>query len=109
MIRFDGFDRIWIAGFKLFKIGFDAITGWKLRLNGDENNEIVLSGVSQDNVELFGAALVYFINMASAANLSLEVPAEIRDILTKSFLERHPKIKSITDSVCAVVLRKSSE
>ncbi len=91
------------------EIGFDAITGWKLRLNGDENNEIVLSGVCEDNVELFGAALVYFINIASAANLSLEVPAETRDVLTKSFLERHPKIKSLTDSVFEVFLPKSSE
>jgi len=91
------------------KIGFDAITGWKLRLNGDENDDIVLSGVCEDNVELFASALVYFINIASAANLSLEVPAETRDVLTKSFLERHPKIKSLTDSVFEVLLPKSSE
>ncbi|OAD23776.1 hypothetical protein THIOM_000382 [Candidatus Thiomargarita nelsonii] len=91
------------------EIGFDAITGWKLRLNGDDNYDIVLSGVYEDNVELFGSALVYFINIASAANLSLEVPAETRDVLTKSFLERHPKIKSMTDSVFEVLVPKSSE
>jgi len=91
------------------EIGLDAITGWKLRLNGDNNYEIVLSGVCEDNVELFASALVYFINIASATNLSLEVPAETRDVLTKSFLERHPKIKSITDSVFGVLTPKSSE
>jgi len=91
------------------EIGFDAITGWKLRLNGDDNYDIVLSGVYEDNVELFGSALVDFINIASAANLSLEVPAETRDVLTKSFLERHPKIKSMTDSVFEVLVPKSSE
>jgi hypothetical protein len=83
--------------------------GWKLRLNGDDNYDIVLSGLCEDSVELFASALVYFINIASGANLSLEVPEETRDVLTKSFLERHPEIKSMTDSVFEALTPKSSE
>lgn len=91
------------------EIDFDAIMGWKLRLNGDDNYDIVLSGLCEDSVELFASALVYFINIASGANLSLEVPEETRDVLTKSFLERHPEIKSMTDSVFEALTPKSSE
>ncbi len=83
----------------LHEIGLNSITGWKLRLNGNSDYEIALSGVSEDNVELFASALVYFINMASGSNLTLKIPQETQDYLTKTFLERHPKIKSITDSV----------
>jgi tetratricopeptide (TPR) repeat protein len=93
----------------LHEIGLNAITGWKLRLNGNTDYEIAISGVSEDNVELFASALVYFINMASGANFTLQVPPETRDYLTKTFLERHPKIKSITDSVLNKIMLNSSE
>ncbi len=83
----------------LHEIGLNAITGWKLRLNGNTDYDIALSGVSEDNVELFASALVYFINIASSANFALQIPEETKDYLTKTFLERHPKIKSMTDSV----------
>jgi hypothetical protein len=83
----------------LHEIGFNSITGWKLRLNGNADYEIALSGVSEDNVELFASALVYFINMALGADFTLRVPQETQDYLTKSFLERHPEIKSMTNSV----------
>jgi len=93
----------------LHEIGLNAITGWKLKLNGNTDYEIALSGVSEDNVELFASALVYFINMASGANFTLQVPTETRDYLTKTFLERHPKLKSMTDSVLNKIMPSSSE
>ena len=82
------------------EIDFSSLTGWKLRLNKNEKYEIVLSKLSTENVELFASALVYYINLVRKdAQLTLQIPAETRDILTKSFLERHPKLKSMTDSV----------
>lgn len=81
------------------EVGIDAINGWKFRFNKDKNYEIVLSGLNEDNVELFASAVIYFINMVSGVNLTLQVPEETRDALNKNFLERHPKIKSMTDSV----------
>jgi hypothetical protein len=49
-----------------------GITGWKLQLNQNEENEIVLSELSENNVKLFVRAFVYFINMASDADLVLQ-------------------------------------
>lgn len=89
------------------EIGLDAITGWKLRFNEDDKYEFVLSGLCQDNVELFASAIVYFINIASGSDLTLQVPEETREVLTKSFLERHPKIKEITDSVLDALPKSS--
>jgi len=80
-----------------------TIIHWKLRFNQNTDNEIILSQLSQENLELFASALVYFINMAQGANLTLEIPVATREVLSKTFLERHPKIKSITDSVFGVL------
>jgi hypothetical protein len=76
---------------------------WKIRLNENTDNEIILSRLSQENLELFASALVYFINIAQGANLTLQIPIATREVLSKTFLERHPKIKSITDSVFGVL------
>ena len=80
-----------------------TIIHWKLRLNQNTDNEIILSQLSQENLELFASALVYFINMAQGADLTLQIPVATREVLSKTFLERHPKIKSITDSVFGVL------
>jgi hypothetical protein len=45
---------------------------WKLRLNEDEKNDIILSDMSERGVQLFASGLVYFINVASDANLTLQ-------------------------------------
>jgi hypothetical protein len=72
-----------------------SLGGWRLILNKDENkdedNEIALSQVPAENVELFASALVYFINRASGANLKLQVPKETRAVLDNTFEEMHPK------------------
>lgn len=77
------------------EIDLQSIGGWRLILNKDENededNEIALSQVPAENVELFASALVYFINRASGANLRLQVPEETRAVLDKTFKEMHPK------------------
>lgn len=86
------------------EIGFQSITGWRLRFNKNSNHDIILTCLSEENVELFASALVYFINLASGANLTLEVPEETRAVLTKNFLERHPKIKSMADSIFDIIM-----
>jgi hypothetical protein len=88
---------------------FQSISGWKLRLNENKDYDIVLSQLSTDNVELFASAIVYFINIASDANLTLQVPEETKEILVKTFLERHPKIKSMTDSVFGAIMPEKSD
>ncbi|MDM8561674.1 hypothetical protein [Candidatus Parabeggiatoa sp. HSG14] len=92
----------------IHKMGFQSTTGWKLRLNKDKNYDIVLSKLSTDNVELFASTIVYFINVISDANLTLQVPEETKDVLTKTFLERHPKIQSMTDSVFGAIMPEKS-
>ena len=64
-----------------------SITGWKLRLNDNEDYDIFLSKLSTNNVELFASAIVYLINLASGANLTLQVPHEIREVLIKAYFE----------------------
>ena len=92
----------------IHEIDVSSITGWKLRLN--DNYDIGLSKLSSENVELFALALVYYINLADKkANLILQVPHETREVLTKSFLERHPQLQSITDSVVEVFTPDLSE
>jgi len=91
------------------EISIKSVMGWKLRLNNNKDYEIVLSKLSDENVELFASAFVYFINIASNANLTLEIPAATQDVLTKSFLERHPKIKSMTDSVFGIFSSKDAK
>jgi hypothetical protein len=93
----------------IHEIGLSSLGGWKLRLNEDENNDIVLSQLSADNVELFASALVYFINVAAHTQLALQIPQATQEVLTKTFLERHPQIKSITDSVFSLFTPKSTE
>ncbi len=91
------------------EVSIKSVKGWKLRLNQNKDYEIVLSKLSDENVELFASAFVYFINIASNANLTLEIPAKTQDVLTKSFLERHPKIKSMTDSVFGLFSSKDAK
>jgi len=91
------------------EVSIKSVMGWKLRLNQNKDYEIVLSKLSDENVELFASAFVYFINIASNANLTLEIPAKTQDVLTKSFLERHPKIKSMTDSVFGLFSSKDAK
>ncbi|NJO18419.1 MAG: hypothetical protein HC877_22600, partial [Thioploca sp.] len=91
----------------IHEIGLASISGWKLRLNEDEKNDIVLSQLSADNVELFAATLVYFINVATHTQLALQIPSATQEVLTKTFLERHPQIKSVTDSVFGLFMPKS--
>jgi hypothetical protein len=93
----------------IHELGLSTITGWKIRLNGSEINDIVLSQLSEDNVELFANALVYYINMVTGGQLALQVPQETRDVLTKTFLERHPQIKSVTDSIFSAIMPKKAE
>lgn len=73
------------------------ITGWKLRLNKSEENEIVLSQLSEDNVELFVSAFIYFINLASDANLILQKSQDAQNFLEKAFEEKHPQVNSMID------------
>jgi hypothetical protein len=68
----------------VYERGIKSITGWKLRLNEDDNYGIFLSKLSADNVELFASAVVYFINVAEGKNLMLQVPEETRKVLTKN-------------------------
>jgi hypothetical protein len=91
------------------EVSIKSVMGWKLRLNQNKDYEIVLSKLSDENVELFASAFVYFINIASKANLTLEIPPKTQDVLTKSFLERHPKIKSMTDSVFGLFSSKDAK
>jgi hypothetical protein len=114
----------------IYEIGLSSLGGWKLRLNEEKNhdnnennnenddkenkennddNDIVLSQLSVDNVELFASALVYFINIAANTQLTLQIPPATQEVLTKTFLERHPQIKSITDSVFSLFTPKSAE
>jgi hypothetical protein len=93
----------------IHEIGLSSIGGWKLRLNEDEKNDIVLSQLSADNVELFASTLVYFINVAARTQLALQIPQATQDVLTKTFLERHPQIKSATDSVFSLFTPKSTD
>lgn len=51
-----------------------GFTNWKLRFNDNKDNEIVLSHLSDENSQLFASALIYFINIASQTNLTLQVP-----------------------------------
>lgn len=93
----------------IHEIGLTSIGGWKLRLNEDEKNDIVLSQLSADNVELFADTLVYFINVAAHTQLALQIPPATQEVLTKTFLERHPQIKSVTDSVFGLFTPKSTD
>ena len=70
---------------------------WKLRLNNDQ--DISLPKFSVENVEVFAWALVYFFNIHSSHSLTLQIADSAKEMLNTSFLERHPKIKSFTDSV----------
>lgn len=92
----------------IHEIGLASIGGWKLRLNEDEKNDIVLAQLSADNVELFASTLVYFINVAAHTQLALQIPQATQDVLTKTFLERHPQIKSATDSVFGLFTPKKA-
>ena len=56
----------------IHEMDLSSLAHWKLRLN--EEYDIVLSQLSAHNVKLFASAVVYFINMASGAHLSLQVP-----------------------------------
>ncbi len=79
------------------------LSGWKIRLNDKAENEIALSKLSEDNVELFAQALVYLVNLTSGKPpLTLQLSNSAKDILTKSFLDRNPKIRSMTDSVLGI-------
>jgi hypothetical protein len=69
-----------------YETSLSALHDWKLKLN--EDYEIVLSDLSVENVERFAQAFVYFINIASNANLTLQVPNETRAVLEKAFSER---------------------
>ena len=93
----------------IHEVGLQSITGWKLRLNDKEDYDIVLSKLYEDNVELFASTLVYLINSGSKTVLALQIPKETQDVLTKTFLERHPKIKSVTDSIFGVLMPKKTE
>ena len=88
----------------IHELGLSSITGWKLRLNDNGDHDIVLAQLTEENVEMFAKAIVYFINIAAKASLILDVPQETRDILTKTFLERHPEIKSVTDSIFGAIM-----
>lgn len=70
---------------------------WKLRLNNDQ--DIILPKLSTENVEIFASALVYFFNSTLSNKLTLQITDSAKEILNKSFLDRHPKMKSFTDSV----------
>ncbi len=65
----------------VYERGIKSFTGWKLRLNEDDNYGIFLSKLSVGNVELFASAVVYFINIAEGKNLMLQVPEETRKLL----------------------------
>lgn len=90
------------------EIGLKSITGWKLKLNDSEDFEIGLPELAEENIELFAKSVVYFINLAFEAQLTLQLSEETRDVLTKTFLERHPKIKSVTDSIFSVIMPEKS-
>lgn len=86
-----------------------ALNAWKLRLNENKDYTMVLVGLSEDNVEMFANAVTYLINSVVGNKLTLQVSPEAKEVLTKSFLERHPKIKSLTDSVLGVFGSKKVE
>ncbi len=86
-----------------------ALNAWKLRLNENKDYTMVLVGLSEDNVEMFANAVTYLINSVVGNKLTLQVSPEAKEVLTKSFLERHPKIKSLTDSVLGVFGSKNAE
>jgi hypothetical protein len=88
----------------IHELGLSSITGWKLRLNDNGDHDIVLAQLTEENVEMFAKAIVYFINIAAKASLILDIPQETQDILTKTFLERHPEIKSVTDSIFGAIM-----
>jgi hypothetical protein len=85
------------------------LNAWKLRFNDKKDNDLVLSKLSEDNVELFANAVVYFINTVTKPQLTLQLTNEAKDALTKSFMERYPQIKSMTDSVLGVFGTKKAE
>lgn len=86
-----------------------ALNAWKLRLNENKDYTMVLVGLSEDNVEMLANAVTYLINSVVGNKLTLQVSPEAKEVLTKSFLERHPKIKSLTDSVLGVFGSKNAE
>ncbi|MCK5719937.1 MAG: hypothetical protein KAH84_08345 [Thiomargarita sp.] len=83
------------------------VTDWKLLLNNDQ--EIILSNLSIDNMELFAFTFVYFINIATNKNLALKIPQATQKLLADSFSERHPKMRSITDSALGIFLPHPAE
>jgi cobalamin biosynthesis protein CobT len=99
-VAFDEISKISL----IHELGLSSITGWKLRLNDNGDHDIVLAQLTEENVEMFAKAIVYFINIAAKASLILDIPQETQEILTKTFLERHPEIKSVTDSIFGAIM-----
>jgi len=99
-VAFDEISKISL----IHELGLSSLTGWKLRLNDNKEHDIVLAQLTEENVKMFANAIVYFINIASNANLTLDIPQETQDVLTKTFLERHPEIQSVTDSIFSAIM-----
>ncbi len=79
-----------------------SLTGWKLRINDDENLDVRLSRIDDEAVIPFVASIIYLINLNNDLNeISLYIPESEQSILDESIWERHKGV-IVTGVVVAV-------
>lgn len=78
-----------------------SLTGWKLRINDDENLDVRLSRIDDEAIIPFIASIIYLINLNNDLNeISLYIPESEQHILDGSIWERH-KGEIVTAAVVA--------
>ncbi len=81
-----------------------SLTGWKLRINDDEELEVRLSRINDDSLIPFVSALLFFVNLNNNLNqVSLYIPEKEQEILKGSIWERHGGVIVGAAVVVAVV------
>lgn len=67
-----------------------SLTGWKLRINDDENLDVRLSRIDDEAIIPFMASIIYLINLNNDLNeISLYIPESEQQIIDGSIWERH--------------------
>jgi hypothetical protein len=80
-----------------------SLTGWKLRINDNEDLEIRLSRIDDEALVPFVSALLFFVNLNNDLNdVSLYIPESEQKILQGSIWERHSGV-IVTTAVVATV------
>lgn len=80
-----------------------SLTGWKLRINDDENLDVRLSRIDDEAIIPFVASIIYLINLNNDLNeISLYIPESEQSILDGSIWERHKGVIVSTAVVAAV-------